>query len=97
MKNLIALGKASVCFGSLADIAAALPNVRFTPESGHHRKRSSCPPSARSRLMMSHLESHHPWPIKTALSSGSLLRINDRAFHNSPELNAAVTAAPAAI
>jgi hypothetical protein len=24
-----------VCFGSLADIAAALPNVRFTPESGH--------------------------------------------------------------
>jgi hypothetical protein len=46
--------------------------------------------------MMSHLESHHPWPIKTALSSGSLLRINDRAFHNSPELNAAVTLAASA-
>jgi hypothetical protein len=25
-----------VRFGSLADIAAARPNVRFTPESGHH-------------------------------------------------------------
>jgi ABC-type lipoprotein export system ATPase subunit len=25
----------NVRFGSLADIAAALPNVRFTPESGH--------------------------------------------------------------
>jgi hypothetical protein len=27
---------------SLADIAAALPNVRFTRESGHQRKPSSC-------------------------------------------------------
>ena len=26
----------NVRFGSLADIATALPNVRFTPESGHH-------------------------------------------------------------
>ena len=34
------------CFGSLADIAAALPNVGFTPESGHHRELSSCPLSA---------------------------------------------------
>jgi hypothetical protein len=25
-----------VCFGSLADIAAALPDVRFAPESEHH-------------------------------------------------------------
>jgi hypothetical protein len=25
-------------FGSLVDIAAALPNVRFTPASGHRRK-----------------------------------------------------------
>jgi hypothetical protein len=29
---------ADVRFGSLADIAAARPNVRFTPESGHHGK-----------------------------------------------------------
>ena len=28
-----------VRFGSLADIAAALPNVRFTPESRHSRTR----------------------------------------------------------
>ena len=27
------------------------PNVRSTTESGHRRKRSSCPPSAKSRLM----------------------------------------------
>jgi hypothetical protein len=27
-----------VSFGSLADIAAAFPNVRFTPESRHHRE-----------------------------------------------------------
>jgi hypothetical protein len=25
-----------VRYGSLADIAGALPNVRFTPKSGHH-------------------------------------------------------------
>jgi hypothetical protein len=30
-------------FGSLADLAAALPNARFIPESGHHRKPSSYP------------------------------------------------------
>jgi len=29
-----------VGFGSFADIAAALPNVRFTLESGRHRKPS---------------------------------------------------------
>jgi len=28
-----------VCFGSLADIAAAFPNVRSTPESGHRQRR----------------------------------------------------------
>ena len=37
-----------VRFGSLADIVAALPNVRFAPESRHHRKPSSCPLSANS-------------------------------------------------
>jgi hypothetical protein len=37
-----------VRFGSLADIANALPNVRFSPESGHHRTPSSCLLSARS-------------------------------------------------
>jgi len=36
----------NVRFGSLTDIAAALPYVRFTLESGHHRKPSSCPLSA---------------------------------------------------
>src|SRR5262249_43443708 len=36
-----------VRFGSLADIAAALPNVRFTPKSGHHRTPLSCPLSAK--------------------------------------------------
>jgi hypothetical protein len=35
-----------VRFGSLADIAAALPDVRFTPESGPRRRSSSCPLSA---------------------------------------------------
>jgi hypothetical protein len=39
---------AHVRFGSLADIADALPNVRFTPNSGHHRPDSSCPLSAKS-------------------------------------------------
>jgi hypothetical protein len=42
---------ANVFVGSLADIAAALPNVCFAPESGHHRTASSCPLSARTRLM----------------------------------------------
>jgi len=37
-----------VRFGSLADIAAAFPNVRFTPESGRHPKPSSCPISAKT-------------------------------------------------
>ena len=32
-----------VRYGSLADIAAALPNVRFTPESGHQRRPLPCP------------------------------------------------------
>jgi hypothetical protein len=32
-----------------ADMAAALPNVRFTPESGHHRKPSRCRLSANFR------------------------------------------------
>jgi hypothetical protein len=31
---------ANVCFGSLADIAAALPNVRFTPEKRTSLNRS---------------------------------------------------------
>ena len=34
-----------------ADIAAALPNVCFSPESGHHRASSSCPLSAITGLM----------------------------------------------
>jgi hypothetical protein len=37
--------------GSLADIAAAHPNVRFTPESGHYRKPLSCPLRAITGLM----------------------------------------------
>ena len=28
----------NVCFGSLADTASPLPNLRSTAESGHHRK-----------------------------------------------------------
>jgi hypothetical protein len=32
---------ANVRFGSLADIAAALRNVRFTPDNGHHRNRDA--------------------------------------------------------
>jgi len=38
----------NVRFGSLADTAALLQNVRFTCKSGHHRKPSSCPLSANS-------------------------------------------------
>jgi hypothetical protein len=36
--RLLALHRLHVRFGSLADIAAALPNVRFIRESGHRRK-----------------------------------------------------------
>jgi len=32
-----------VRFGSLADMAAALQNVRFALKSGHHRRASACP------------------------------------------------------
>jgi hypothetical protein len=39
---------ADVRSGSLADIAAAVANVGFTPESGHHPKPSSCSLSAKS-------------------------------------------------
>ena len=37
---------ADVRFGSLADIAAAFSNVRFAPESRHHRTSLACPLSA---------------------------------------------------
>ena len=37
-----------VSSGSLADVAATLPNVRFTPESGRQRRPSPCPLCARS-------------------------------------------------
>jgi hypothetical protein len=33
--------KPEVRLGSLADIATALQNVRFTPESGHHRNQDA--------------------------------------------------------
>ena len=39
---------ADVRFGSLADIAACLSDVRFTPESGHLRRKNKYPLSARS-------------------------------------------------
>ena len=42
---------ADVRFGSLAHIAAAFSNVRFAPESRHHRTSLACPLSARSRHM----------------------------------------------
>jgi hypothetical protein len=45
-----------VRFGSLADMASALPNFRFTPESGHHRTPTSCLLSAMSR----HRRGHRP-------------------------------------
>jgi len=32
-----------VCFGSLADIATCLSNVRFTPNSGHQLASIQCP------------------------------------------------------
>ena len=34
---------AHVRFGSLADIKARLPNVRFTPKSGHRNSVVECP------------------------------------------------------
>jgi hypothetical protein len=52
MNNAFALQNslvAHVSDGSLADIAAALPNIRFTPESGHHPRWSLCPLSAHRR------------------------------------------------
>ena len=39
----------NVRFGSLADIAARLRHVRFTPESGHAQRQHQCPLSANSR------------------------------------------------
>ena len=39
----------NVCFGSLADMAPPLPNVRFTAESGHHRELLTNPISTGSR------------------------------------------------
>jgi hypothetical protein len=38
----------NVRFGSKADISALVSNVRFTPESGHSRRRCLCPLSAKS-------------------------------------------------
>ena len=43
------LGRPDVRYGSLADIAAVLPNVRFDPDSGHQRQPLLCPLSAKSR------------------------------------------------
>jgi hypothetical protein len=43
-----------VRFGSLADIVAALLNVRSTSESGHHRRQSPRPLSAKSRHPLPH-------------------------------------------
>jgi hypothetical protein len=56
-----------VRFGSLADVADALPNVRFTPESGHHRASLACPLSANS----GHL------PL-TALKIATVINIENR-------------------
>jgi hypothetical protein len=39
--NYSAIVTLDVRHGSLADIAAALPDVRFTPESGRHRNRGT--------------------------------------------------------
>jgi hypothetical protein len=40
-----------VRFWSLADIAATLADVRFTPESGHQLSLLGCPLCAKSGLM----------------------------------------------
>jgi hypothetical protein len=47
----------NVRFGSKADIAACLSDVRFTPESGHVQCNSECPLSAKSgdRVLLNHL------------------------------------------
>jgi hypothetical protein len=50
------VGRSDVRFASLADNAAHPPNVRFTPESGHSRASSPCPPwvnSGRDALKIS--------------------------------------------
>jgi len=39
---------ANVCFGSKADIAARLDDVRFTPKSGHWNSVAKCPLCAKS-------------------------------------------------
>src|ERR1051325_5493232 len=44
-RNLI---QSDVRFGSKADIEARLPDVRFTPESGHRSVRVACPLNAKS-------------------------------------------------
>jgi hypothetical protein len=45
------MGTADVRFGSKADVAASICDVRFTPESGHSPTRSGCLLGAKSRLM----------------------------------------------
>src|SRR6516165_7144037 len=54
-----------VRFGSKADIAASLINVRFTPKSGHQQSALGCPLCAKSR--------------HSGISSDHLVRVG--AFH----------------
>ena len=44
---LTGLDGANVCFGSKAEMAVRLTNVRFTPESGHSRNESAFPTGSR--------------------------------------------------
>src|SRR5262249_43255373 len=65
-------------YGSLADIPAALPNVRFTPESRHHRNPSACPLSAKSRHSWPSGIVHAYWPPKLG---SPCTRVTGGGFH----------------
>jgi len=62
----------NVRFGSKADIWTCVMDVRFTPESGHFRKRLRCPLSAKSghRLTIEPAEN----PAGDSIVVGSVIR-----------------------
>ena len=66
LRHTIQIGTTvDVRFGSLADIAAAIPNVRFTPRSRHHRAQSASPLCAINR--------HRAGAIRSPSRCGRLL------------------------
>jgi hypothetical protein len=68
--NLLRRGDRHVRFGSKADILGGLPDVRFTPKSGHRNSVVGCPLCAISGLLQR--SKHH------------LSELPDNGFHRAP-------------